>query len=105
MGKFKHVKIDEIEWFFFQSFEFTKLQKIAALHNFLHDLPWNHEICIYAQYAHPDSIFGLDYDFFHHIQPSRFAKSPPNSNYFLIIYLFSLKVISSENFSFLKISE
>ena len=47
--------------------------------NFLHDLLGSHEICVYAKSAHPNSVFCLDYEFFHHFQPSRIAKSLPTS--------------------------
>ena len=47
---------------------------------FLHELPWNHEICIYTKSAHLNSVFCQNFEFFYHFQPSRIAESPPTFN-------------------------
>ena len=46
----------------------------------MHDLPLNHEICIYSKSAQQISVFCLDLKYFHNFPPSRIVQSPPTYN-------------------------
>ena len=89
MGELSFSEIDKINWNFFQKILLHKFfldnsNPKYEKGNFLHDLPWNHEICIYAKSAHLNSVFCKDFEFFHHSPPSRIAENPPTFNRYVL---------------------